>query len=429
MQRDETLIRHVILQRCELRSFGPFKERYWYFGMLTRKRTLQFLYLVFMALLIAVAAEVAGHVILKNKDFNTNYENNTRHVFHPYRSHALNPDYYRPIDSAGSKLHSSDGFRSDHAFDKVKKDGVFRVIMMGGSTLYGFGADAPYPKANSLQNDETISSFIQTKLTDLAKNSGMDLEIEVINAGVAAYRTFHHVVYFNESLYEYDADLVVFLDGNNDFYFKEPINSWQDYRLGTVKVTEHWNQRDLWFTSLSAVRFLAKYSRYFLAVERYMQQEWQGQDNPSAADKSPSPTAPSTPDESSVESIFKSTVLKSYVQMQALSNMYDFDMMVFMQPQVLFEDSDLLSSIDKEIQEITVFRDEGNEKAAIRPLLAPLFEELDIPFYDVGEIASSTSTEEQLYLDYCHLTPLGSEIVADRMAPIIFESMIKSGIY
>lgn len=396
------------------------------FTMRSKKRTFQILYIFSMVLLVAVCVEVGSHFILKSKDFNANIENTTRHLFHPYRSHSLNPEYYRPADSAGSKLHSDDGFRSEHSFDKIKKDGVFRVIMMGGSALYGFGSEAPYPKANSLQNDETISWFIEKQLNDLVKGSGNDMEVEVINAGVAAYQTFHHIVYFNEVLYEYDADLIIFLDGNNDFYFKKPINSWQEYSMGTVNVTEHWNERDAWFTTLSVVRYLANYSRYFMVIERYMQQNWQGSEPQTDLEAGQTPTTAFNPAE--LESIFTSTVLKSYIQLQSLSDVYDFDMLVFLQPQVLFEDTDLLSDTDKEVQAITVGHDVGNEKLSIRPLLAPMFEKADIPFHDVGEIANSSTKDKQLYLDYCHLTPTGSERVADLMTPIIFETMKQRGL-
>ena len=47
-----------------------------------------------------------------------------------------------------------------------------------------------------------------------------------------------------------------------------------------------------------------------------------------------------------------------------------------------------------------------------RTLLPDLFESQGIPFHDVATIAAPSTTDRQLYLDYCHLTPEGSEVVA-----------------
>ena len=47
-----------------------------------------------------------------------------RHLYHPFRSHQLNPGFVRAFDSHGVKLHSPDGFRSDVPIPKDKPDGA-----------------------------------------------------------------------------------------------------------------------------------------------------------------------------------------------------------------------------------------------------------------------------------------------------------------
>ena len=56
---------------------------------------------------------------------------------------------------------------------------------------------------------------------------------------------------------------------------------------------------------------------------------------------------------------------------------------------------------------------------AFRPLFGQLFEEIGVPFTDIGSIAAPGSAGETLYTDYCHLTAQGSRVVAERMLPVV----------
>jgi len=222
-----------------------------------------------------VLLELASWVVLKKTDQGESTYNGKRHLYHPYRSHQLNPDYKRDFDSSGNLLHSSDGFRGDQVYSKNKPENTFRILMMGGSTLYGVSAAPPYERHPSLNNDETISYFLQQHLHNKIKETEADVTIEIINAAVTAYTTFHHLVYFNEVLFEYKPDLIIFLDGHNDFYYSEVYNNWQSYRQGTIRLVDHYNQRGFWFTSHTVVRYLARFSRFFWLLETFMHRNWE----------------------------------------------------------------------------------------------------------------------------------------------------------
>jgi lysophospholipase L1-like esterase len=372
------------------------------------------IYLLLLFVIAGVAVEWASGILLSRQDQGTDPNAGGRHLYHPFRSHQLNPDYLRAFDSQGLKLHSPDGFRSDVVVSKDKPAGVFRIIMMGGSTMYGIGAEAPYPRQPTLKNTETISAFLQHRLNEQITKEGRALRVEVINAAVTAYTTFQHLQYFNETLYEYRPDLIIFLDGHNDFYHYQVFNNWQTYRGGTTELTHHFNQRQLWFTSLASVRFLAQYSRFFMVVEKYLQRKWPDV----AATRYPQFEQPRTVDKEfprNVDAVLKESIFKSYVQFQALGKLFNFDMMVFLQPQIALENADVLSPIDQELKTMTLQHEINPRRAEIRPLFAAQFTKYGIAFADISEIGSAGTRSKALYIDYCHLSPAGSAVVAERM--------------
>jgi lysophospholipase L1-like esterase len=59
-----------------------------------------------------------------------------------------------------------------------------------------------------------------------------------------------------------------------------------------------------------------------------------------------------------------------------------------------------------------------------RARFATLFGERGIPFSDVATIAEDAGRRDQLYLDYCHLSPRGAEAVAERMLPVVVAKVL-----
>jgi hypothetical protein len=58
--------------------------------------------------------------------------------------------------------------------------------------------------------------------------AGLDVQIEVVNRG-DRLQTFHHVLYFYETLYS-TSDLLLFLDGHNDTTSTKRIRLAYSYR-------------------------------------------------------------------------------------------------------------------------------------------------------------------------------------------------------
>ena len=80
---------------------------------------------------------------------------------------------------------NSHGFRSPE-FSQIKADDHYRIIITGSSIVYG-----------RTSNQYTISKLLENKLNELY---GKTKTIEVINAGVPGYNSFHILRQFDTKL-------------------------------------------------------------------------------------------------------------------------------------------------------------------------------------------------------------------------------------
>lgn len=90
-----------------------------------------------------------------------------------------------------------------------KPGNVFRIIVVGGSTVEGYGADG---------YKNNLPAQLASKLNRLAAERRLDgfEKFEVINAGVGAYHSAIEYLYLVSDLMDYAPDVVIAYDGNND---------------------------------------------------------------------------------------------------------------------------------------------------------------------------------------------------------------------
>lgn len=103
---------------------------------------------------------------------------------------------------------NSQGFTStgttDFYYPKEKPKGKFRVIMIGGSTVFGQGALVPSENLPAQLHDALLKYYPSD-------------QIEVINAGITGHSSSQELVYLMSELVFYQPDLVVACDGWNDY--------------------------------------------------------------------------------------------------------------------------------------------------------------------------------------------------------------------
>ena len=144
--------------------------------------------------------------------------------FDPYKNLRLAPNFH---DTRGVH-HNAQGFRRDDDTSLAKPPGTLRVFLMGASTAYGLESLSKFgsKQYSLIRNDETIDYFLERYLATALPSS----RVEVINAAVTSFQSHHHLIYLNERVLKFDPDLVIFLDGFNDYYqFAKGFDQFRDY--------------------------------------------------------------------------------------------------------------------------------------------------------------------------------------------------------
>jgi hypothetical protein len=144
--------------------------------------------------------------------------------FDDYKNIQLTPGYRNSLGI----YHNAQGFRRNLDTPKQKAPGVYRIFIMGGSTAYGLGSLSKYgqEKYAVIRNDETIDHYLEEYLADKLK----DLHVEVINAAITSQMSHHHLIYLNQTILKYHPDMIVFIDGFNDYYpYEKGFDQFRDY--------------------------------------------------------------------------------------------------------------------------------------------------------------------------------------------------------
>jgi lysophospholipase L1-like esterase len=102
---------------------------------------------------------------------------------------------------------NSAGLR-DGEYSLAKPPGVYRIMMLGDSTTFGWG----------VRQEDTAAKFLERKLNGNSP-AGFD-KVEVMNTGVGNYDTVQEVTYYETIGYKYQPDLVVLVFFIND---PEPV--------------------------------------------------------------------------------------------------------------------------------------------------------------------------------------------------------------
>jgi lysophospholipase L1-like esterase len=119
--------------------------------------------------------------------------------------------FYDPILQYVPNQHSSTininshGFRGDD-FQIQKQSNEIRIFILGGSTAFGYGTTS---------DKTTLAGFLEKKI--LAENP--DLNISVINAGIAAASSSQEQYLIIHKILPLNPDLIIIYDGWNDSRF------------------------------------------------------------------------------------------------------------------------------------------------------------------------------------------------------------------
>lgn len=333
-----------------------------------------------------------------------------QYAFDPYRNIHPTPDF---VDTRGIR-HNAVGFRRSSEVPVEKPAGTYRIFLMGASTAYGLGGLFPHIQRDFevLKNEETIDHYLEGILGDSVRG----LRVEVINAAVTSTWTHHHLIYLNQRILRYDPDMILFLDGFNDFFkYDRGHDQFASYSYGlpsrvimgdpTFFALAYGNA--WWLFRKSAAAHVASRTASALANAA----RWER-------------GAPVDVDSAlaRLQRIFPQNALKMHERIGLITRAESVRTVFMMQPLLILErERRGMPPVERKLFEYNVSAwPEGYEAFSRRavPFLRDeerrMAERVGATFLDLTQ--PFDGVEGQVYTDYAHLTPLGNRRLAERIA-------------
>ena len=328
------------------------------------------------------------------------------------------------VDTRGVQ-HNSVGFRRSSEVSRTKPANTYRIFLMGGSTAYGTGGLWPHLQRDFavLKNSETIDAYLERILAEALPGK----KVEVINAAVTSTWTHHHLSYLNQTILGYDPDMVLFLDGYNDFFHVNPDHDQFGSYLYTTQASGILGEPTVgalaranawWLYRRSALAFVTLRSLRTLKlvvtapfVERNRQ--------PMNVDRALA----------NLEQVFPRSALSMQRRMALILRDAGVVPVFMLQPMLILErDRKPMPEMEQRLFAFNVESYLPNYEQFIHRAVAmvnaretAMATELGAQFIDLTGIYGGV--EEQIYTDYVHLTPRGNELlarhVAERLMPLI----------
>jgi len=157
---------------------------------------------------------------LPYSDFNRRCLDNSNLIY--VKDPVLNRITWEPTQHMQTININSDGFRGPE-IQKEKPDDTYRIVMVGGSTVFGYFASS---------DQHTIPAHLQEKFNQL----NLEKRVEVINAGIHGYTSNDELNLIKKKIVHYDPDLVIIYDGSNEIFrhYNSTINAYDPGALNYI---------------------------------------------------------------------------------------------------------------------------------------------------------------------------------------------------
>lgn len=335
--------------------------------------------------------------------------------FDDYKNIRLTPNFR---DTRGIQ-HNGQGFRRSQETPREKPVGTYRIFLMGGSTGYGLSSQSHLgaQKYPVIRNDETIDYYLERDLD--GRIPGM--RIEVINAAITSFYSHHHLIYLNQVILKFDPDMIVFLDGFNDYFNFEPgFDQFRDYA---------YRERVHTFMAEPSVSAWLYYTGWWLFRKRHFF-HLAGRALNSVSEMIPSSNGGERGriDVDEALANLRINAENNFVKMverNGLILQHEGVAAVFaLQPEIAFKQSKRFSPLEHQIY------DEMNNlwsenyiefKNSARPVVIDYLERATAStgstFIDLTDVFGDV--QDDVYTDYCHMTPTGNRVLAEHLSPRI----------
>jgi lysophospholipase L1-like esterase len=169
----------------------------------------EFVLITSSTVLTLVALEAGARLWLNNVATPEQYDRYVLYTSIKPEEYAWTPHHYlgyypTPNYRKGLTSHNSLGYRDDE-FAPDKPDGVYRIVVLGGSSTYDVRIE---------DNHETFTAQLEKMLND---EYGYQ-NVEVINAGVPGYSSWEMLVDLEFRVLDLEPDLLIIYEGTNDVH-------------------------------------------------------------------------------------------------------------------------------------------------------------------------------------------------------------------
>lgn len=314
------------------------------------------------------------------------------------------------VDTRGIH-HNSRGFRRLTEVSVQKPPGTYRIFLMGGSTAYGTGGLWPNIQRDFavLPDSATISSFLERFLAD----SFPGRTVEVIDAAIPSMWTHHHLIYLNQTILSYNPDMVLFLDGFNDFFFFDPRHdqfadySYQEHSFVVMGKPTFYSlvyMDGWWLFRKSAFANVAL--RALRGLKKMLGPR---------PDRTPMDVAKAM---EGLQQVFPRSALKMQRRSGAILRDEGVRAVFMLQPMLVLErDHKPMSPMEQKLFDFNVSSYLPNYETFmhqavpyVRTQEEGMARAVGAQFIDLTEIYAGVP--EQTYTDYCHLTPFANALLA-----------------
>lgn len=305
----------------------------------------------------------------------TEYDNITKGYYESYYV------WRRPEMKRETINISADGIR--HTFQPEGADPTKTIAFFGGSTMWGTGAP----------DEGTIPSFFARAMPSY----------EAINFGETGYTAHQSLNLFMRRLYEgFRPDVAVSYDGVNDVWNKcqrghTPYSHNREYEMRTIlKEGSADNPESFGFLVQPLINFAGKVSRTLASrqISSGARSLYDCDEDPEKAEQ------------------IARFLLADWKMMKMLVEDYGGTFIAILQPQA--------HGSETRLDHLDLDESQGRQYAAVYPkvleLLPKEFPELEENFVDLRH---ALDHDDYFYIDWCHLSPNGNEIIAKEMVALV----------
>jgi len=338
-----------------------------------------------------------------------------QYEFDPYKNILPTRNY---VDTRGIR-HNSVGFRRSSEVSRAKPAGTIRIFLMGGSTAYGLGGQWTHIQRDYavIRNDQTIDAYLERRLSAEFPNT----KIEVINAAITSTWTHHSLIYLYQTILGYDPDIVLFLDGFNDFFFTD--RGHDQFASFTYNETSNIVEGEPTFYNLAAMNGWWLFRRF--ALTHVLGRA--GRELKLILSRPGNDRKPMDPERAfaSLKEIFPKNAGATHERIGVLLKHEGIDAVFMLQPILILERGrSQTTPVEHALFDFNAKEYLPNYESFMH-LATPwivqwetgMAQRVGATFLDLTPIFNDVPG--QVFTDYCHLTPHGNEVLAAAIQPRI----------